>query len=82
MLITSSTYRQIADLVVARRLDAVTFKGVEEDIELYDVTGMKAPYNLTLPEASVAAKALRSPLTVTLRRIKGKLMLAQEMKLC
>ncbi|MBW2669210.1 MAG: adenylate/guanylate cyclase domain-containing protein [Deltaproteobacteria bacterium] len=72
VLITPSTYGQIKDLVIIRSVRPVRFKGVEDDIDLYDVIGMKAPYNLMLPDVSGEATPLKTPILVTLNRMKDK----------
>jgi class 3 adenylate cyclase len=72
ILITPSTYEQIIDLVIVRSVRPVRFKGVEEDIDLYDVIGMKAPYNLMLPDVTGEGTPLKTPISVTLNRMKDK----------
>jgi len=72
VLITPSTYEQIKALVIVRSVRPVRFKGVEEDIDLYDVIGMKAPYNLMLPDVTGEAIPLKTPISVTLNRMKDK----------
>jgi adenylate cyclase len=72
VLITPSTYEQIKALVIVRSVWPVRFKGVEEDIDLYDVIGMKAPYNLMLPDVTGEAIPLKTPISVTLNRMKDK----------
>lgn len=72
ILITPSTYEKIKDQVIIRAVRSVRFKGVEEDIDLYDVIGMKAPYNLTLPDLTEETAPLTSPVSVTICRMKDK----------
>jgi hypothetical protein len=45
---------------------------VEESINLYDVIGMKAPYNLMLPDEAGEGTPLKTPISVTLNRMKDK----------
>jgi len=72
ILIAPSTYEQVKDMVVVRAVRPVRFKGVEEDINLYDVIGMKAPYNLMLPDVTGEGTPLKTPISVTLNRMKDK----------
>jgi adenylate cyclase len=72
VLITPSTYEQIKDLVIVRSVRSMRFKGVEEDIDLYDVIGIKAPYNLMLPDILEEGTPLNTPVSVMLNRMKDK----------
>ncbi len=72
ILITPSTYEKIKDLLIVRSVRSIRFKGVEENIDLYDVIGMKAPYNLTLPDVPDERTPLKTPISVTLNRMKDK----------
>ena len=72
VLITPSTYEKIKDLVIVRSIRSIRFKGVEENIDLYDVIGMKAPYNLMLPDETGEGVPLKTPISVTLNRMKDK----------
>ena len=79
VLITPSTYEKIKDLVTVRSVRSVRFKGVEEDIDLYDVIGMKAPYNLMLPDVTGEGTPLTTPISVTLNRMKDKMAVSAAM---
>jgi len=72
VLITPSTYEQVKDLVVVREVRPVRFKGVEEDIDLYDVVGIKGPYGLVLPDRVEPADPLKKPIAVILNKMHGK----------
>lgn len=72
ILITPSTYEKIKDLLIVRSVRSIRFKGVEENIDLYDVIGMKAPYNLMLPDVTDERTPLKTPISVTLNRMKDK----------
>jgi sigma-B regulation protein RsbU (phosphoserine phosphatase) len=72
VLITPSTYEQVKDLVVVRGVRPVRFKGVEDDIDLYDVIGIKAPYDLRLPNLIEHAEPLEKPIPVHLHKMHGK----------
>jgi adenylate cyclase len=72
ILITPSTYEQVKDLVVVRGVRPVRFKGIEEDIDLYDVVGIKGPYNLVLPDRLDYADPLEKPIPVILHKMHDK----------
>ena len=72
VLITPSTYEQVKDIVIVRGVRPVRFKGVEEDIDLYDVIGIKEPYNLALPDRVELAEPLKKPIPVILHKMHGK----------
>lgn len=72
ILITPSTFEQVKDLVVVRGVRPVRFKGVEEDIDLYDVVGIKEPYDLVLPDRIEHADPLKKSIPVILTKMHGK----------
>jgi class 3 adenylate cyclase len=72
ILITPSTYEKIKELSIVRSVRSIRFKGVEENVDLYDVIGMKAPYNLMLPDVTGEGTPLKTPISVTLNRMKDK----------
>jgi adenylate cyclase len=72
ILITPSTYEQVKDLVIVRAVRSIRFKGVEEDIDLYDVIGMKAPYNLMLLDVTEEGAPLKIPIPVKINLMKDK----------
>jgi adenylate cyclase len=72
ILITPSTYEQVKDLVIVRKVRSTRFKGVEEDIDLYDVIGMKAPYDLMLPNVTEEGDPLQIPISVKINLMKDK----------
>ena len=72
ILITPSTYEKVKDLLIVRSVRSVRFKGVEEKIDLYDVIGIKAPYNLMLPDIKEEGTPLNTPISVMLSRMKDK----------
>jgi class 3 adenylate cyclase len=72
ILITPSTYEKIKDLVIVRAVRSIRFKGVEEDIDLYDVIGMKAPYNLMLQDETEEGIPLKMPISVKVNPMKDK----------
>jgi adenylate cyclase len=62
ILITESTFEKVGDTALIRDVRRVSFKGVDDDVKLYDIAGVKEPYNLTLPDDSRAMQALKSPI--------------------
>jgi len=72
ILITESTYGKISDTTVVRNVRLVNFKGVEKDVKLYDITGVKEPYNLTLPDESQEVQALETPIQISIHRMIDK----------
>ncbi|MBW2327819.1 MAG: hypothetical protein JRF45_15390 [Deltaproteobacteria bacterium] len=60
------------DIVIVRGVRPVRFKGVEEDIDLYDVAGIKGPYNLRLPNRVEHPELLKKPIPVILHKMHGK----------
>jgi len=74
VLITPSTYEQVKDMVVVRGVRPVKFKGVEEDIDIYDVIAIKEPYDLVLPDLMEHPEPLKKPIPVILHKMHGKKM--------
>ena len=72
ILITPSTYEQVKDIVLIRSSRSVNFKGVDEGVTIYEVGGIKGPYNLTLPEETRDAKPLGNPFAVNVLKMSGK----------
>jgi class 3 adenylate cyclase len=72
ILITQSTYAQVKHLVIVRDVRSMEFKGVEDEINIYDVTGIKEPYNLYLPELTTDTKPLKKPISVFIRKTPDK----------
>jgi class 3 adenylate cyclase len=72
ILITPSTYEQVKDIVLIRSSRSINFKGVDEGVTVYEVAGIKGPYNLTLPEETRDAKPLENPLAVNVFKMTGK----------
>jgi len=72
ILITPSTYKQVKDLVIVRTVRSIRFKGVEEDIDLYDVIGIKAPYNLMLMDVTEEGTPLKIPISIKINIMKDK----------
>jgi adenylate cyclase len=73
ILISPSTYERVKSLVRVQRTMEVQFKGIDHPVTLYDVTGMKETYELSLPKKVVYPLAkLESPVPITCFPIKGK----------
>ena len=50
VLITQSAFDYIKEIAVTRDRRYLNFKGVEEDMAIYDLRGMKGGYHLSLPD--------------------------------
>lgn len=72
IFITPSTYQPISDLVICRSVNRIKFKGVEDDINLYDVTGIRGEYHLMLPDQLPETTPLTKTIPVVLHKMKGK----------
>jgi class 3 adenylate cyclase len=72
ILITESTFEKVGDTALIRDVRRVSFKGVDDDVKLYDIAGVKEPYNLTLPDDSRVMQALKSPIQISIQRMIDK----------
>ncbi|MDP3182039.1 MAG: adenylate/guanylate cyclase domain-containing protein [Desulfobaccales bacterium] len=72
VLISSSTYEQIKDLVEVGEIIQAEMKGVSGVVTIYEVQGLKGPYQLRLKERSETLIPLAQKLPIHLYRIKEK----------
>lgn len=72
ILMTQSTFNLVKGWVAVGQTRTLNFKGVEEGVTLYDVTGVGSPYDLELPREERDEKALLEPLAVWVQRMRGK----------
>ncbi len=79
IFITPSTYQPISDLVICRSVHRIKFKGVEDDINLYDITGIRGEYNLMLLDQIPETAPLIKSIPVVLHKMKGKKRIEPEM---
>jgi len=73
VLISSSTYNRIKDIVELGEVIQAEMKGVSGQVTIYEVRGLKGPYQLRLKERSETLVRLDQPLNVQLYRIKEKI---------
>jgi class 3 adenylate cyclase len=72
ILITPSTYERVKDTVIVQSARSFKFKGVDQDVTLYEVVGVREPFNLVLPAETRDTKPLRNPMRVTVLKMHGK----------
>ncbi|MBI3458195.1 MAG: HAMP domain-containing protein [Candidatus Rokubacteria bacterium] len=73
ILVSPDTYERVRPLVRVRGTVTAQFKGVEQPITLYDVSGLAGDYRLFLPETTEEVfAALRPPLPIACFPIEGK----------
>ncbi len=73
ILVSPDTYERVRALVRVRGTMTAEFKGVDRAITLYDVSGLRGDYRLSLPETTPAVLAtLQRPLPVACFLIEGK----------
>jgi class 3 adenylate cyclase len=73
VLIGASTYRLVQDLIEVGEVMEVQAKGVPGDITIYEVRGLRGPYNLHLKEKSETLVALPEKKPVQILRISEKI---------
>jgi class 3 adenylate cyclase/HAMP domain-containing protein len=73
VLISSSTYSRVQDLVEVDKVLEAEMKGVPGRATLYDVRSMGAPYNIRLPDKSEQLRQLLDPIGVRIHRLHGKI---------
>lgn len=73
ILISPSTYERVNVPLHIRDTMAVQFKGIEQPITVYDITGMEGQYACTLPDHKADNVAtLATPLPITCYVVEGK----------
>jgi hypothetical protein len=74
ILISPSTYAGVRSLVHVRGTLQAQFKGLDHPVTLYDISGIDAPYHLSLPVRPVATLLpLSPPLPLACFPIAGKI---------
>lgn len=73
VLISSSTYNRIQDIVEVGDVIQAEMKGVSGVVTIYEVQGLKGPYNLRLKERSDTLIHLDKQINLHLYRIKDKI---------
>lgn len=72
ILITDSTRSEAGPLLELGQTFKVEPKGIKEPITIYELTGIKGPYNLALPEAEGGLMCLSRPIPIEIAVLEGK----------
>jgi adenylate cyclase len=72
ILITESTRQQVGDILRIDGQQTVKPKGVQQPITIYDVGGVRGPYNLSLARTADVFAPLLQPIPLTYTEIDGK----------
>ena len=73
ILISPSTYEKVRSLVRVRGTMEVQFKGIDQPVTLYDVSGMQGEYEVEMIEkATESFIPLKPPLPITCFLLEGK----------
>ncbi|MDQ1285446.1 MAG: adenylate cyclase [Thermodesulfobacteriota bacterium] len=72
VLITQSTYDRLANILEVRKTLQVEMKGFSGAVTLYDVSGIKGKYAVTLKDEEENLRTLEKPLPVTCYRLEEK----------
>jgi class 3 adenylate cyclase/HAMP domain-containing protein len=73
VLISSTTYSRVKDLVEVRNIMEVEMKGVPGRATLYDVQGIGAPYDTRLRDQSEVLEKLPEKIAIQLHHLKDKI---------
>jgi adenylate cyclase len=74
VLVSPSTYERVQALVQVRSTLPAQFKGLDQPVMLYDISGISGNYHLELPEKPPATlKSLSPPLPLVIFPIDGKI---------
>lgn len=73
LLISTSTFNKVRDLVDVRDIINVEMKGVPGSVSLYDVKGITGSYNIRLKEKNESLIGLSERMSVQLYRIQNKI---------
>jgi adenylate cyclase len=74
ILISPSTYARVQALVHVRSTMQAQFKGLDQPVTFYEISGIKGAYNLVLPDKpAVTLVPLAAPLPVACFLIEGKM---------
>jgi len=77
ILISPSTYARVQALVHVRSIMPAQFKGLDQPVTLYEISGIRGAYQLTLPEKPAETLvSLASPLPMACFLIEGKMVSA------
>jgi class 3 adenylate cyclase len=80
VLISSSTYERLADVLDVKDVLQVEMKGIQGKTTLYDVRGIKGAYNVYLPDRDYTLTLLTRELPVQLYLLDQKIVAADYIK--
>lgn len=73
VLISEAAYKKIIPHVLVKETLRLRMKGIPGKINLYDIHGIKAPYNIILPERDEIPVFLKQPVGVNVNRLNKKI---------
>jgi len=73
VLISEAAYEKVTPFVSVKEILNLQMKGIAGKINLYDIHGMKGPYNISLPERDEIPIALEQSFGVTVSRLNQKI---------
>ena len=73
VLISEATHEKVLPHVMVKKILNLQMKGIPGKVTLYDIHGMKGPYNIILPEQDETPVALVPPLGVIIHRLSQKI---------
>ncbi len=76
VLISPATYARVRDLIQVRQVIKGEMKGIAGTATIYEVAGIGAPYDLTLPEKTECLTPLAAPLGIHLHILENKIVTA------
>jgi hypothetical protein len=72
VLISRATYDKLADILEIGEITPVRMKGIAEQVQLYDVKGIRGGYDVQLPKREETLTPLLNPLRAKIYPIVGK----------
>jgi class 3 adenylate cyclase len=80
VLISRSTYERLSEFLDIRNVLKVQMKGMPGKVSLYDVCGIKGPYQAHLPDRDETPVPLERPINVQLYRLNQKILAEAQVK--
>ncbi len=78
VLISGSTYDRLKEILEVKQVLSVRMKGFKEKVDLYDISGIRADYGISLDVQEAPLTELDDPIEITYRRIAKKALSAGE----
>ena len=72
ILISENTYNEVKDIVTLGKNMKLSAKGIARPFSIYEVEGIRGPYNMDIPQEDHTLQELSSPLTVQFYVLDGK----------